>query len=160
MWKWKSFFRPRISWVFHSYVGGFGNKKDLVSFSTLTPLSEKFLNRFSDVYFLLPLIFFSPVIFSLPVHFPTVPPHPTPPHPDRPSLLSGFSSLMRVRCVFFYWDQTSQSSAVYVLGALYQLMYAAWLVAQNLRDLRGFGYLRLLFYLWGCPPPQLLPAIP
>jgi hypothetical protein len=32
-----------------------------------------------------------------------------------------------------------QSSAVYVVGASYQLMYAPWLVAQCLRDLRDLG---------------------
>jgi hypothetical protein len=36
-----------------------------------------------------------------------------------------------------------------------QLMYAAWLVSQFLRDLRGPGVLILLFFLRGDPPPEL-----
>ena len=47
--------------------------------------------------------------------------------------------LLRVRCIFSDWTQTSQSSAVYVLGASYQLVYASWLVVQCLRDRRGPG---------------------
>jgi hypothetical protein len=53
--------------------------------------------------------------------------------------LPGTSSLLRVRCIFSDRVQTQQSSAVHVLGASYQLVYAAWLVAQCLRDLRGPG---------------------
>ena len=55
-------------------------------------------------------------------------PHPTrPPHSLEPQASQGLgiSSL------------TSQSSAVYGSGASDQLMYAAWLVAQCLRDLYG-----------------------
>jgi Na+/phosphate symporter len=54
--------------------------------------------------------------------------------------------------------RADKSSAVYVSRALYQLVYAAWLVAQCLRDLEGPGQLRLLVFPWGCPPSQLLPA--
>jgi hypothetical protein len=42
---------------------------------------------------------------------------------------------LRVRCFFSDWNQTWQSSAVCVLGSAYQLVYAAWLVTQCLRDL-------------------------
>ena len=50
--------------------------------------------------------------------------------------LPGASSLLRIRHIFSHWGQTRQSSAVYVLGASYQLVHAAWLVAYCLRDLR------------------------
>ena len=69
------------------------------------------------------------------------------------------SNFVRGRFLFFHWGQNRQSSVVYVLGASYQLMHAAWLVAQNLRDLKGPSLLRLLVFLWGCPL-QLLPAFP
>ena len=87
-------------------------------------------------------------ICPIPIHPPTAP-HPTPPpHPLSPrgcpnppphltSKLPGASSLLRARCIISDWTQTQQSSAVYVLGALYQLVYAAWLVVQSLRDLRS-----------------------
>lgn len=45
-------------------------------------------------------------------------------------------------------------------GASYQLVYAAWLVAQCLRDLGSPNQLRLLVFPWGHPPPQLLPTFP
>jgi hypothetical protein len=61
-----------------------------------------------------------------------------------------------VRCILSHWGQTRKSSAVYVSGASHQLVYAAWLVAQSLRDVRGPGLLRLLVLLWGHPDPQLL----
>jgi hypothetical protein len=53
-------------------------------------------------------------------------------HPTRPP---HFLGLLRVRCIFSDWTQTQQSSAIYVLGASYQLFYAAWLVVQCIRDL-------------------------
>jgi hypothetical protein len=42
-------------------------------------------------------------------------------------------------CIFSDLVQTWWFSAVYVLGASYQLVYAAWMVAQCLRALRGPG---------------------
>ena len=63
-------------------------------------------------------------------------------------------------CIFFHWGQARQSSAVYVLGVSDQLVYAAWLVTQSLRDLGNPGLLRLLVFSWGCPPPQPLPDFP
>jgi hypothetical protein len=39
-------------------------------------------------------------------------------------------------------------------------VYAAWMVAQCIRALRGPGQLRLLVFPWGHHPPQLLPAFP
>ena len=47
---------------------------------------------------------------------------------------------------------------MYVLGVSHQIVYAAWLVAEWLRDFKGPGQLRLLVFLWGHSPPQLLPA--
>jgi hypothetical protein len=44
---------------------------------------------------------------------------------------------LMVRCIISEWTQTWQSSTVCVLGASYQLVYAAWLVVQCLKDLRG-----------------------
>jgi hypothetical protein len=61
-------------------------------------------------------------------------PHPS---PHLTSKLPGASSLLRVRCIISEWTQTQQSSTVCVLGASYQLVYAACLVGKCLRDLRG-----------------------
>jgi hypothetical protein len=55
-------------------------------------------------------------------------PHPIPTHQTSP--LPGTSSLLKVRCSFCHWVKNRQCSDVYVLGASYQLVYAAWLVAQ------------------------------
>jgi hypothetical protein len=51
-------------------------------------------------------------------------PLPTPPTSKLPKA----SSLLRVRCIISECTQTWQSSAVCVLVASYQLVYAAWLV--------------------------------
>jgi hypothetical protein len=64
-------------------------------------------------------------------------PYSRPPPPT--SKLPEDSSLLRVRCIYSAWTKTQQSSAVYVLGASYQLVYAAWLVVQCLRELRVPG---------------------
>ena len=48
------------------------------------------------------------------------------PHPHKTSPLHGTSILFRVRCIFSDWTDTQQSSAIYVLGASYKLVYAAW----------------------------------
>ena len=81
---------------------------------------------------------------------------PTPPHltSDYP----GASNLLRVRCIISEWSQTQQSSAVYVLVVSYQLVYAACLVFQCLRDLGGLDYLRQPVFLQGRHPPQLFAA--
>ena len=65
-----------------------------------------------------------------------------PPHIHLPPTPVGLPipwglSLSRVRWGLYHWDQTRQSSDVYVSGASYQVVYAAWLVAQCLRDVRG-----------------------
>ena len=109
--------------------------------------------------------------------------HHPPPIPQPSSLpqsqlhqtptLPGASSVLRVRCTFSAWVQTRQSSAVYVLRVSYQLVYAAWLVVQCLRDPRDPSLLRILVLLQCCPSllrilvllqccpsPQLLPAFP
>ena len=100
------------------------------------------------------MFFYSPDFIPLLVHALNVlhdipPPHPTliskrmspsnlpPLHQTYP--LPGASKLLRVRCISSDRVHTPKPSAVYVLGPLYQLMYAAWLVAQCLRDLRGSG---------------------
>jgi hypothetical protein len=54
--------------------------------------------------------------------------------PHLTSKLHEASSLLGVKCIFSDWTQTQQSSAVYVLGASYQPVYAAWLVVQCFRD--------------------------
>ena len=59
------------------------------------------------------------------------PPCPTP----QTSPLPGASRLLRGRCIFSDYTQNMQSSAMYVFGASYQLVYTAWLVVQYLRDL-------------------------
>jgi hypothetical protein len=90
-------------------------------------------------------LFCSPAVIPLLILPPAVP-HPIPPPPSpkgcpqhsphpKVSPLPEASSLLRVRRIFSYWSQIRQSSAVHVSGASYQLVYAAWLVAQNLRDL-------------------------
>jgi hypothetical protein len=63
------------------------------------------------------------------------PPAPTP----QTFPLPGASSLLRVRFIISDWTWTQQSSAAYVLGASYQLVYATWLVVQCLRNLSGEG---------------------
>jgi hypothetical protein len=45
-------------------------------------------------------------------------------------------------------------------GHLDQIVYAAWLVARYLRDLRGLRLLRLLVFLWVRLPLQLLIKFP
>ena len=60
---------------------------------------------------------------------------PQPPLPHQISKLPGTSSLLRVRYIFSEWSHTRHCSAVYVLGASYQLVFAVWLVVQCLRDL-------------------------
>jgi len=52
-----------------------------------------------------------------------------------------------VRGMFSHWGRVKQSSAVYMSGALDQLVYVAWLVAQCVRDLSGPCYLRLAMVL-------------
>jgi hypothetical protein len=67
-------------------------------------------------------------------------PSPTPTSPDLPTPW-GLKSLR---------GQTRQCSLLYMC---HSLVYAAWLVAQCLRDLGDPGQLRLLVFPWGCPPP-------
>jgi hypothetical protein len=111
------------------------------------------------------LFFYSPVIILFKIHqiwkflIPFFLPTPTLPYSRPPHSLEPQVS-PTVWCFFSHWGQTRQSSAIYVLGAFDQLGYAAWLVAQCLRDLRGPDWLRMLVFLWGCPPPQSLPAFP
>ena len=63
---------------------------------------------------------------------------PTPQSPDsQTSKLLEASSLLNIRCILSSWTQTLQPSALYMMGASYQLLYAAWLVVQCLRDMRG-----------------------
>lgn len=92
---------------------------------------------------------------------PTVP-HRIPLHcvskrmsPSQAPLLWSLS-LSIGRCIFPHRGQIKQSSAVYVLGASDQLVYAARLVGLCLRDLRGQAYLRLLVFLWGYRPHSVL----
>ena len=49
---------------------------------------------------------------------------------------------------------------MYVSETLGHLVYAVWLVDQCLRVLRSPGLWKLLVFLWGYPPPQLLPVFP
>ena len=66
--------------------------------------------------------------------------YPTSPTPTLTPLVLptpwGLKSLLGVRCIF---SQGGQTSALYVPGPLYQLVYAAWLMAQCLKDLGGPG---------------------
>ena len=110
------------------------------------------------LFFSLVFFFNSPVFIHFLVHplaiLYVIPPPPVskrmphlPPPPHQTSPLLGASSLLRVRYIFPDWTQIIQSTVVYVLEALYQLVYAAWLVAQYLSILRGPGQLRLLVFL-------------
>jgi hypothetical protein len=85
--------------------------------------------------FCIPYSIPQPPIHPLTAPHPTPPPHSTlpprgcpQPPPHLNSKLLGTSSLLRVRCIISEWTQTRQSSAVSVLGASYQLVYAACLV--------------------------------
>jgi hypothetical protein len=80
-------------------------------------------------------------------------PHPArPPHSLGPQASQGLgaSCLTEARPSNLLWYMCQ--------GPSEQLVYAAWLVAQCLRDLGGPGWLRLLVFLWGHPSPQLLPV--
>lgn len=61
------------------------------------------------------------------------------------SLLPEASSSLRVRCIFSVWVQTWQSSTVYVLGAPYQLVYAASTLFNSVTS----------WETWGNYPPSL-----
>jgi hypothetical protein len=67
---------------------------------------------------------------------------------------------LRIRYINTEWTQTWKPSTVCALGASYQLVYAAYLVAQCLRGLRGPDLLRLLVLLEDHLSPQLLSAFP
>jgi hypothetical protein len=79
--------------------------------------------------------------------------------PHQTSKLPGASSLLRVRCIFSEWTQIQQFSTVYVLGASYQLVYAAWLVVQCQRS-QGSRLIETIGPPTGSSFSQLLPAFP
>lgn len=91
-------------------------------------LEIAFLDFFNNFYF------YSPVIAPLP-SFPS--------HCSLSHLSSPVSKRMFAPPPYHISPlpgaSTTQSSAVHVLGLLDQLLYAAWLVTQNLRDPRGPG---------------------
>ena len=128
------------------------------------------------------LIFYSSDFILLPVHSPPVP-HPTPlfspssprgcpqssnpsppvqpsnPYSTRPPHSLG-SQVSWVLGASPFTEARPGSPLLYMCqGASYQLVYAAWLVTQCLRDLGGPGQLRLLIFPWGYPS-QLLPDFP
>ena len=61
----------------------------------------------------------------------------SPPSPSTGPLMA--SSLLSIRCIFFDWTQTWQSSAIYMLEVPYQLVYAARFMLHCLGALRGLG---------------------
>jgi hypothetical protein len=67
---------------------------------------------------------------------------------------------LKIKYIFSHRGQTRQSFASYVPLFSDQPVYAAWLVAQSLGAPWGLGYLRLLVFLWACPPLQLLQSFP
>jgi hypothetical protein len=81
----------------------------------------------------------------------------TTPHPTRlhyslgPQLFHGLDKSFLIKAKLC-------SPLLYVMGVLEKLVHADWLVV--LRDLSGPCLVRLLFFLLGCPLPQLLPAFP
>jgi hypothetical protein len=80
------------------------------------------------------LLFYIPYLLTAPL---TPWGCPLQPQPHQISKLPGYSSHLWVRYIISDWNQSWQSPAVCVLGASYQLVYAAWLVVQCLRDLGG-----------------------
>jgi hypothetical protein len=91
-------------------------------------------------------VFYTPYFIPCPGH-PLIVPHPhytvsrgyPQPSPHHTSKVPSVSSLLRVRCIFSDWIKTQLSSTVYVLSSSYQLVYAAWLVVQCLRDIEVPG---------------------
>ena len=133
-------------------------------FSTLKWLLE--LNIIFFVLVVFNFFFYTPDFIHLLVHPLTVPHSIPPPHlcdstrmstlPHSPShhtsKLPGASNLLRVRCMFSDWDKARQSSPVCVLEVTYQLVYAAWLMVQCLRDLVGSSLIET------ASPPTGLPS--
>jgi hypothetical protein len=99
-----------------------------------------FLQTYLFIYFTL-LILFPSLSTLLHLHIPYLLPTPLSPGgcPYPPlhmtSILPMASSLLRVRCINSESTQSWKSSVVCVLGVSYQLVYAACLVIQCLRDL-------------------------
>ena len=60
-------------------------------------------------------------------------------------------------CLLSLRPEQAVLCCICVVG-LISAVYAVWLVTQCLGDLRGPGWLRLQAFLWGKPPPQLLPV--
>ena len=80
----------------------------------------------------LPRLFHIPYLLPMP-QSPCGCPHY---RPHLTSKLPGASRLLRVRCNNSEWTKPKQSPSICVLGASYQLVYAASLVFQCLRALR------------------------
>jgi hypothetical protein len=69
------------------------------------------------------------------------------PRPQQTAPFPGTSSLLRVGCIFSHWVKTWQYSAVYVLGPLCQLVYAAgWWIS-----VRAIPYIQLSWETAGLP---------
>ena len=83
--------------------------------------------------------------FTLPLISMKMSPYPTP-HTMPGLPIPGVSSLLSIKHIFSHWHHTRQSSDVYVSRALDQLMYAACLVAQCLRDLKSLSWALLNFF--------------
>ena len=131
-------------------------------------------NNFSFFCLFNRFFFYIPDFIRLPVHLLTVP-HPyllppvsermfhrspppnTPPHQTSP--LPGFPVSWELGAYSLIETRPSSPLLYVCMGASYQLVYTACLVAQCWRNLRSCQ-LRLLVLLQGCLPPQLLPAVP
>jgi hypothetical protein len=141
--------------VFVALVSILQKHRKFPRFHVLKILKNLFIRLFYTPYFIPSP---SPSSYCTISH--TSSPHPylhvsvPPPPPQMTSKLPGSSSLLRVRCIISEWTQTWQSSAVCMLVASYQLVYADCLVFQCLRQLSP-DWLRLLVLLQGHPSPHL-----
>jgi hypothetical protein len=126
----KKYFFILTLWLTHTWkhilAPRFCNYSDLLQWSTVTTLDV--ISQFYILFLIIFNRFYSPVIIPILVLSQTVP-HPIPPPPSLrvcfhpplphiPSTLPGASSVSMVRCIFFHWDQTRQSSDVYMLWGL------------------------------------------
>ena len=128
-----------LIWITFAYFLNFFGRREVSIFNFL-----KFI--YLLVYFTFHILF---PTSPCPIHPPTAP-HPisplhppvsrwifTTPPPLLTSKLPGSSRLLMARFFISEWTHTQQSSAVCVLVASYHPVYAACLVVQCLRDLRG-----------------------
>ena len=142
----------------------------LMGFLCVCDIKCVFFFLFLKFYFIFTLFLHS--IFQslpLPIHSPTAP-HPTPPPTPSYLLIDAPNPyptwLLNSLGPPVSWGLDASSlnkhrpESPLQYGSSYQLVHAAWLVVQCLRDLRGPDWLRLLALLQVCPSAQFLSAFP